>query len=368
LGLAWLSLPQWWAKQCVNFTKTGDKMNHITRRSFLQTLGAASMAAGTGALLTSRPAFAQSAQYTLKYANNMTLSHPMNTRAKEAALAISKETSGLVDLQIFPNGQMGSDTDMLSQVRSGAIDFLTEGGDILSALVPVAGINGVGFAFNDYSEVWAAMDGDLGKHIRGAISKVGLIAMDKTWDNGFRHVTSSLKPIATPADLKGLKIRVPVSPLWTALFKALGAAPTSVNFSEAYSAMQTKVVDAEENALALVETARFYEVQKYCSLTSHIWSGFWFLANARSWNKLPPDLQAIVAKHVNAAAMNERADVATLNATLEDKLKSQGMVFNKPDIAPFRAALQKTGFYQQCRKQYGDEAWALLEKYTHPLA
>ncbi len=109
-------------------------------------------------------------------------------------------------------------------------------------------------------------------------------------------------------------------------------------------------------------------MQKYCSLTNHIWSGFWFLANERSWNKLPPDMQAIVAKHVNAAAMNQRADVAALDATLQTKLKSQGMVFNKPDIAPFRAVLQKAGFYQQYRKQYGDEAWSLLEKYTHQLA
>jgi tripartite ATP-independent transporter DctP family solute receptor len=350
-------------------SQNGDKMNHLSRRAFLQRCGAVSIAvAGADALLTPRSSFAQSAQYKLKYANNMPLSHPMNVRAKEAAAAISKESNGRIDLQIFPNSQMGSDTDMLSQVRSGAIDFLTEGGDIMSSLVPVAGINGVGFAFNDYNEVWAAMDGDLGKYIRNAISKVGLVAMDKTWDNGFRQVTSSLRPINTPADLKGLKIRVPVSPLWTALFKALGAAPTSVNFNEAYSAMQTKVVDAEENALTLIETSRFYEVQKYCSLTNHIWSGFWFLANERSWNKLPPDMQVIVAKHVNAAAMNQRADVAALDATLQTKLKSQGMVFNKPDIAPFRAVLQKAGFYQQYRKQYGDEAWSLLEKYTHPLA
>ncbi|BFG80108.1 TRAP transporter substrate-binding protein [Paraburkholderia terrae] len=342
-------------------------MNSYSRRAFLQTLGAAS-AIAAGASVVAPIARAQAAQYRLKYAHNLAVSHPLNIRAKEAADAIRKETSGRVDLQIFPNGQMGTDTDMLSQVRSGAIDFLTQGGVVLSTLVPVSAINGIGFAFKDYNQVWAAMDGDLGAHIRTAISKVGLVAMDKVWDNGFRHITSSIKPVQTPTDLKGLKIRVPVSPLWTSMFKAFDASPTSINFSEAYSALQTKVVDAEENPLALIDTGRFYEVQKYCSLTGHIWDGFWFLGNARSWGNLPPDLQAIVAKHLNAAAIRERADVAALNTSLETQLKAHGMMFNKPDTQPFRAALQKAGFYDQWRKKYGDESWALLEKYTQKFA
>ncbi|WP_235429589.1 TRAP transporter substrate-binding protein [Paraburkholderia fungorum] len=342
-------------------------MSSYSRRAFLHTLGAASMAAAGTSIFPSVVA-AQTAQYKLKYANNLALSHPLNVRAKEAADAIKKETGGRVELQIFPNGQMGTDTDMLSQVRSGAIDFLTQGGVVLSTLVPVSAINGIGFAFRDYSQVWAAMDGDLGRHIRTEISKVGLVAMEKPWDNGFRHLTSSVKPVQSPADLKGLKIRVPVSPLWTSMFKALDASPTSVNFSEAYSALQTKVVDAEENPLALIETGRFYEVQKYCSMTGHIWDGFWFLGNARSWSALPPDLQAIVAKHLNAAAMAERADIAALSTSLIGKLESHGMVFNKPDIQPFRAALQKAGFYDQWRKKYGEQAWALLETYTQKFA
>ncbi|WP_175772336.1 TRAP transporter substrate-binding protein [Paraburkholderia phenazinium] len=342
-------------------------MSAYDRRSFLRTLGAAS-AAVAGSSVLAPVARAQTAQYKLKYAHNLAVAHPLNIRAKQAADAIRKDTNGRVELQIFPNGQMGSDTDMLSQVRSGAIDFLTQGGVVLSTLVPVSAINGIGFAFDDYNQVWAAMDGDLGAHIRQAISKVGLVAMDKPWDNGFRHITSSIKPVQTPADLKGLKIRVPVSPLWTSMFKAFDSAPTSVNFSEAYSALQTKVVDAEENPLALIETGRFFEVQKYCSLTRHIWDGFWFLGNARSWGSLPPDLQTIVAKHLNAAAVAERADIAAMNGQLETSLKSHGMVFNQPDTQPFRAVLKKSGFYGQWRKAYGDEAWSLLEKYTQKLA
>jgi tripartite ATP-independent transporter DctP family solute receptor len=292
----------------------------------------------------------------------------MNIRAKEAADAIRHETNGRVDIQIFPNGQMGGDTDMFSQVRTGAIDFFTLSGLVLATLVPVASINGLGYAFKGYDQVWAAMDGDLGKLVRDRVSKVGLIAMEKIWDDGFRQTTSSVRSITTPADFHNFKIRVPVSPMWTSMFQALGASPTSINVNEVYSALQTKVVDGQENALALIDTMRFYEVQKYCSLTNHMWDGWWFLANARSWNRLPKDLQEIVARHINAAAMAERQDIAALNGRLQTKLSAKGLQFNQPDTKAFLDVLQTSGFYAGWRKKYGEEAWTALEKYTGKLA
>ena len=292
-----------------------------SRRAFLQGAGVVSAAAVVGGLLPTA-AFAQPApQFTLKYASSLQSTHPVNVRLKEAAAAIKRETNGRVELQVFTNGQMGSDTDMLSQIRAGGIDFFPIPGAILSTLVPVASIDSIGYAFKNYDQVWAAMDGELGKHIREAIGKTGLVAMDKIWDNGFRQITSSSKPITSPADLKGFKIRVLVSPLWTSMFKALGAAPTSININEVYSALQTKVVEGQENPLVVIKTNRFNEVQKYCSLTSHMWSGFWFLASGRTWGKLPKDLQDIVARNINAAAMTQREDVAELNATLETELR-----------------------------------------------
>ena len=116
--------------------------------------------------------------------------------------------------------------------------------------MPAASINGIGFAFPDYDTVWKAMDGELGAYVRGEISKANLVVMDKIWDNGFRQTTSSTKPINGPDDFKGFKIRVPVSPLWTSMFKAFDAAPASINFSEVYSALQTKIVEGQENPLA----------------------------------------------------------------------------------------------------------------------
>ena len=329
------------------------------------------VAGAAATALTALPlrfAHGQAAEFNYKYANNLPVSHPMNTRAKEMVDAIKAETKGRVNIEVFPNNQLGSDTDMLSQVRSGGIEFFTLSGLILSTLVPAAAISGIGFAFPDYDTVWKAMDGDLGAHVRKEIAKANLVAMEKIWDNGFRQTTSSSKAIQTAADLKGFKIRVPVSPLWTSMFKALEASPASINFSEVYSALQSKVVDGQENPLAIIATAKLYEVQKFCSLTNHMWDGFWFLANGRAWEKIPEDLRAIVARNINAAGLKERTDTAALNATVQKDLAAKGMAFNAPKADSFREQMRKAGFYAEWKGKFGDEAWAILEKYTGKLA
>ena len=198
-----------------------------SRRRFVQASASAGALASIGT-----PLFAQSSTLTFKWANNIPVTHPSNIRVREAADAIKRDSNGRVDIQIFPNNQLGGDTAMLSQVRSGAIDFFPLSGLILQSLVPLAGISGLAFAFKDYQTVWAAMDGELGAFIREAIGKVNLHPFDRILDNGFRNITTSSKPINSAADLQGFKIRVPVSPLWTSMFKAFGAAPTGLNFSE----------------------------------------------------------------------------------------------------------------------------------------
>lgn len=327
----------------------------ISRRTF---------AAGAGALAASTFAIgrARAAEFTYKFANNLPLTHPLNIRAAEAAARIKEETSGRFELQIFPSSQLGSDTDTLGQIRSGAVDFFTLSGLILSTFVPAASINGVGFAFKDYPTVWAAMDGKLGEFIRAEIAKSrAILAFDKIWDNGFRHTTSSTKPIAAPADLANFKIRVPPSPLWTSMYKAFGAAPTTINFNEVYSALQSKIVDGQENPLAIIATAKLHEVQRYCSLTNHMWDGFWFLANRRNWEALPEDIRAVVAKHINAAGVTQRADVEKLSQTLQADLAAKGMTFNTVDPSPFRDTLKAAGFYDEWKAKFGDAAWATLE-------
>ena len=330
-------------------------MPPISRRSLA--LGAAALP-----LVSIRTRPAHAAEFTYKFANNTPVTHPMNVRAQQAADRIKAATDGRMELQLFPNNQLGGDTDMLSQLRAGGVEFFTLSGLILSTLVAPASINGVGFAFKNYDQVWAAMDGKLGAYVRGEIEKRGLHPMTKIWDNGFRQTTTSTKPIQSPDDFKGVKLRVPVSPLWTSMFTALGASPTSINFSEVYSALQTRIVDGQENPLNLIETAKIYEVQKFCSLTNHMWDGFWFLANRRAWERLPADVQEIVAREIDRAATEERADIASANTAVRAGLEAKGLAFNEVDTAAFQTRLREAGFYKEWRGKYGEEAWRVLEE------
>ena len=134
----------------------------------------------------------------------------------------------------------------------------------------------------------------LGAYVRAQIEKTGYIVVSKAADNGFRQITSSAKPIKTPEDLKGYRIRVPVSPIFTSLFKALGASPTSINFNELYTALQTHLVDGQENGLVAIEAGKLYEVQKYVSETNHIWDPFWLIANRRAFTSLPENIREIL--------------------------------------------------------------------------
>jgi tripartite ATP-independent transporter DctP family solute receptor len=331
-------------------------MRHSTRRQF-----AAMTAAVTAAGPLLAPRRSRAADMSFKFATNLPAQHPLNVRAQQAIDQIAKQTNGAVEIRLFPSSQLGTDTDMLSQVRSGGIDFFTLSGLILSTLVPIASINGIGFAFASYDQVWPAMDGALGGLVRSEITKRGLIAMDRIWDNGFRQITTSVRPITAPGDLRGLKLRVPVSPLWTSLFVALGASPASINISETYSALQTHIVDGQENPLAVIETTKMYEVQKYCSMTNHMWDGYWLLANRRMFEKLPKDVADIMTTAFNAAALDQRRDVAALNGGLQGTLAKDGMVFNAVDAAPFRQTLRDAGFYKDWRARYGEEAWHVLE-------
>lgn len=333
-------------------------MSNTTRRSMLKAMSALPLAGIASAL----PLTARAAEFSYKYGNNLPLAHPLNVRAHEAAKEILDKSKGRVDIKIFPNNQLGGDTDMLSQVRSGGIQFFTPSSLVIATLVPVAAINAVGFAFSDYGQVWKAMDGKVGAHIRAAVDKVGLYAFEKMWDNGFRQMTSSKAPIKSDADMADLKIRVPVSPLSIAMFKALGAAPTSLQFSEVYSALQTKIVDAQENPLPIIQVAKLYEVQKYCSLTNHIWDGFWFIANGRAWNRLPADLKTIVADAINGAGVRQREDIKKLNDSVQADLQSKGLQFNQVSSDSFRAKLRSAGFYKTWKGRFGDAAWGVLEQ------
>ncbi|GJE61357.1 TRAP transporter substrate-binding protein [Methylobacterium trifolii] len=339
-------------------------MSGIHRRSVLM----AGLGAGAAGLSGLRTTSARAAEFSYKLGVDWPTEHPSSLQAKATCDRIRELTNGRVDIQFFPNNMLGGDTDMLSQVRSGALELMLIPTGVFSTFLPVAAINNVGFAFNGYDQVWKAMDGDLGAHVRAQVTKAGLVVMDRIWDNGFRNLTTSNRPVNALSDVKGLKVRVPVSPIFTSMWSALGASPVSANVSELYSALQTKVFDGQENALPHLQFYKLFEVQKYCAMTSHMWEGFWLIGNRKAWGRLPADLQELVAKAFDEGAVKQRAILASFLGSLEGQLKSEGITFTTPDRAPFREILSKSGFYQQWRKQFGEEAWGRLEAVAGTLA
>jgi len=335
----------------------------LTRRQFNAAVLTGATAGGRGTF-----ALAQGAKHSLKVGGQFQATHPASVAMEEACAEIRKESNGQVDIHFFPNAQLGSDAAMLQQVRQGVLDMMTASGIAMQVVSPVAGISGIAFAFPDYTQVWQALDGDLGAEIRAGLEKVGMYAFPKCLDSGFRDVTTSTKPINTADDFKNFKIRVPPSPLWVSLFSALGASPTSITINELYAALQTKVVDGQENPLTIIEAQKLYEVQKYCSMTDHLWDGLWIIASGRKWKSLPADVQALISRSFEAATMKQRETTARMNTDLEGTLKAKGLVFNKPEKNQFREALSKAGFYAEWKKKYGPESWAKLEKYSGPLA
>lgn len=305
------------------------------------------------------------AQFSWKFAVDLATDHPLNVRAVEAFAAIRSETKGDVDIKSFPNSTLGGDPAMLQQLRSGALEILAYPGAFLDSIVPVAAIENVAYAFKNRDEAFAAMDGDLGALVRGQISsKLGLVLFERIWENGYREITSSTHPIRTVDDLKGFKIRVSPGKIRIDTFQSLGASPTPIAVAELYTALQTKIVEGQENPLLNIETQRFYEVQKYCALSNHMWTGYWTMINPDKWKSLPANYQAIVHKHLNDAPLLERRDTAQINAALRDKLARQGLIFNEVNPAGFRAKLVASGYYGRWKNEFGAQAWGLLEKHA----
>jgi len=337
----------------------------VPRRTVLARAAAAAAGMAAPAFL-SRPAAA--AEFDYKYGTALPDGHPMVTRSREAADKIKEESGGRLAITVYPNSALGQDTAMMSEAVSGALPVYSLSLDILAQRAPPAGIFGVGFAFNSAEQAWRAMDGELGDYVRGLADKVGLFCIDKAFDHGFREITSRSKPIEKPEDLKGFRIRTPVAPEFVALFKHLGALPTAINFGEVYAALQTGLVDGQENPLILIDAAKLYEVQKYCSMTDHIWVGLHVAFNNDAWKKLPADLQEIAHRNFSRAALSERDDWRRMDETEAAALKDKGLVFNTPDTQAFRAALRNSGFYPDMKMTLGDQGWALLEKYVGALA
>ena len=259
-------------------------------------------------------------------------------------------------------GIPGSDPAALRMIVSGELEFMSVMGGIIGQAVPVAEIQGLPFAFASHEQVHGAMRGALGDHLRREMAAKGIHAFrDGVLENGFRHIVSVDRPVRDAADLADYRMRIPAGRLFEDTFRALGAQPVIVDIRGLYESLRDRRVDGQENPLAVVEVNRLYEVSKYVSLTSHMWSGFNLIGNLAFWRALPEDVQEIVNRAVATHVSRQRAYTEGFNRELETKLSTErGMVFNTADAASFRRALS-ADFYSRWRREFGETAWLLLE-------
>lgn len=318
-------------------------------------------------LVSIRSGPARAAEFAYRLATGSGINGLINARLDQATGRIRDATAGRLDIRLFAGTELGSDDDQLAKLRSGETELLNITGSRISSIAPASDLTNLGFVFPNYAALWPAMDGDLGQVLRARIQAAGVVVVSKAADNGLRQITSGDKPINSPDDLRGFRIRLPDIATFTTLFQALGAVPASAGFKDLRAKLQANVIDGQENSLAAIEFAKFYEVQKYVALTNHIWDPFWLIANPQAVARLPDDLQAILRREFDRAAVEQREDVVQQDAKLHTSLAEKGMVLTVVDQAPFRAALDKVGFYKAWKPKFTPELWAALEKVTGPL-
>lgn len=335
---------------------TSISKTRISRRGFI----AGSTATIFAGLSVGR---AVGAEFTYKLATDMPLSDPMNVRFTAAIEGIARDTDGRLAIRLFPNSQLGTISEELDQVRSGALEFYCCGYGNQMPIVPLAGINSLAFAWSGYDRIWPAMDGELGAFLAAEVAKTGTILhIAKPMNVGFRQITSGSRPILEPADLKGMKIRVPPAPILATLFTSLGASPTSLSYGELYPALQTGLVDGSDNPLWTLNAMRVYEVQHHVTITNHSWDAFVPVANRRAWSRLPADVQDIVARRFTEAALGQREDIAKEEADAERSLTAHGIAIHRPAEGLFKDALSRTDYYPTWREKIGPAGWAVLQK------
>ena len=328
----------------------------MTRRSFVAAVG------GSLTVFT-RSARSQDrdVEFSFRQFHNQTPSSSLHKRLVDLWDAVYKESGQRLVCKVFPqnNNIAGSDPAALKALVAGEIHFFTLMGGILGTLVPAAEVQQVPFAFRSAADAHRAMDGPLGAYLIEEMAAKGIHGFRTgAFDNGMREITAHRK-IATPADLVGLKMRVPAGQLVADTFKAFGCEPVVINSDSIYAALKDGRADAQENPLTLADQFKLYEVVKYVAMTDHMWSGFNLLAHAPTWQRIPADLQAVIDRNVATFVKLQRQDQIAANMRLRTELAARGLEFNTPDPAPFKKQL--AGVYATWKEKLGSRCWKLLE-------
>jgi len=299
----------------------------ILRRTLL-----AAAVAGAASLASAQPV-----KLTLAHGNPP--DNPRHVAAVKFAETVKAKTGGRVEIQVAHSAQLGDDAAMVTALRSGTLDFSANSQGAVSTVVPEYAALGMPFLFTDAPKAWSVMDGPIGKELADKSAAKGMVLLG-LWDNGVRQMSNSKRPIKTPADMKGLKMRTPPDSVTVDIMQALGADAQQIKFSELYVALQQGVVDGQENPLTNIASAKLYEVQKYISLTGHKYESTPFLMSKRSWDRMTPGDRQIVADAASEATQLQRQ----LNKEIDDKLvtdlKARGVQIDTVERAAFMEAVQ----------------------------
>lgn len=300
--------------------------------TFLKTLGLA-----TALCLASLTAHAQT---TLKFAHAAPETDLQQTLAKFFKEEVEKRTGGSVTVQIFPQGQLGNDAAMIDGTRSGIVDIVMSGLNNFTGLVPAAGAFELPFMFPNRELAYKVLDGDIGQGISAQFTQHGLKMLGYP-ENGYRNMSNNRGPIRKPADLKGLNMRVNNSRALNDMFSLLGANPQQLPVAELYTALETKVVDAQDHPIGIVLSFKFNEVQKYLSLTQHAYSALALAMNDAKFKKLTAKEQAVIVEVAAAAIKMQRGLAKDKEQAMIDQLKAAGMQVNTDvDAAAFQAVVK----------------------------
>jgi len=296
----------------------------------------------------------------LKLGHVLSPTHNWNVAAVGFAKDVEKETQGRIKINVFPSGQLGNEEEMIRSLMLHTMDMGLIGGDSFESIEPKMVIEALPYAWDDHDHADRALDGELGQRLLALLLKKGVRGLAYL-ENGFRHVTNSVRPITKPEDLKGIKLRTPQTPMKTKTFQALGASPVPMGFTEVYPALKQKVVDGQENPLAIIYNYKIYEVNEYLSLTGHIWSSAILVIDEQVWKKIDKKDQDIMTKLAAKWRDKQRQMIKDSEADLLAKIKKTQMKVNTVDKGPFREAVEPV--WKEYEKVFGRDLMDLIDKY-----
>ncbi|OPY84502.1 MAG: 2,3-diketo-L-gulonate-binding periplasmic protein YiaO precursor [Smithella sp. PtaU1.Bin162] len=274
-------------------------------------------------------------KWVLKGGHVAAASHAMNLTLIEMGKQMEQRTGGRVKFDVFPEAAIGGEREMIEGARIGTVDFALTTSAVLGNFVPEMKLFDLPFLFKDRDNAIRVLDGPIGQKLLDSMTAKGLIGL-AFWENGFRNLTNSKRPINKPEDLKNLKMRTMENPIHLESWRTLGANPTPMAFAEVYTALQQGTVDGQENPLAIIYTTRLYEVQKYLSMTNHNYSPMVLMVSKKLWDTFPADIKTAFKELAMTNANVERGILKTDEAKYLADMQKAGLKVNYPDTALFR--------------------------------